>query len=293
MINKLLEIEKSACIMSPPYYVDNDEPINIYMKQTKNSKINNLLMTSQWFEVYRFISNYYTVFLVPPHPDAQDMTYTSNQGLFLPDDNIFILSNFLHDARKIEEKPVEDFVKKLGFDVIQSPYTFEGEADCKLLKENVYCVAYGMRTEKAFSEWFSETFEKTVIPIRIKDPHTYHLDCLLFPLNSENLIVAVNYLDKEELKKIEKYTNIIPIENEYDVVNGSTNCIQIANQIVLNQIYGETDDEFARAKRLEKILNKQGYELVTFNFSEFFKSGAAISCIFLRMTYTEFMVPAP
>ena len=275
---------QEAFIMCPPVFTDNKEKINIWMEKY-NEKINRKKIISQWLDVYNFVSSVCPVFLLPPKEGLQDQVYVSNAGVFLPNTNIFIVSKFLHYVRKSESKEIKEFVEKLGFVCIDSPYTFEGEAELKYLRNNIFFGGYGIRTDIRFHEWLSNKFGLKIIPIKTRNEYCYHLDCIIFPLNSSTVILSIPLVSKEEIKLIEKYAEIIPIEKEEDCIGGSTNCVLLNNSIVLNQKFNDSPEELSRIKRLEKILNKRGYRVVFFDFSEFSKSGAAISCCFLRINY--------
>jgi len=279
-----------AYIMCPPVYCSNDEKINVYMEKF-NEPINAFKITQQWLEVYKFIASQSVVFLLPPPPHVQDAVYVSNQGIFVPNTNIFVLSNFRTKVRSLEESHMRNFVSNLGFNIVQSPFYFEGEADLKFQRDNIYYSAWGLRTEYKFSRWFAESFDAYVIPIQIKDEHLYHLDCVVNPIDSNNVLCSIPYLSKEEIKAIEKVANIVPIEKEYDCVMGSCNIVNVNNAAVINQIYRKNEDEFLRIKRLEKLINRCGYPLKTFEFSEFEKSGAAVSCTVLKIKYTNYLLP--
>ena len=67
----------------------------------------------------------------------------------------------------------------MGFKVIPCPYLFEGEAELKYLRDNIYIGGYGIRSEKESYDWMASEFDMNIIPLELTDPYNYHLDCTI------------------------------------------------------------------------------------------------------------------
>jgi hypothetical protein len=81
---------------------------------------------------------------------------------------------------------------------------------------------------------------------------------------------------------------------------GITNCTRI-NKLIMNgsevDDLDRNDEKYEYEKRklttLEKICSKYGFEPIFFNISEFYKSGAAVSCMIMHLNYVDYMSDKP
>jgi N-dimethylarginine dimethylaminohydrolase len=225
------------------------------------------------------------VFLLPPDERLQDQIYVSNLGVVPPHlGHVAIVSKFRSRPRVGESEPGAHFLKELGFDVFCAPYHFEGEADLKYVRGNLYVGAYGLRTSLAFLRWFSEEFDAAVIPVRITDPDMYHLDCLVLPTGPERAAVCCEILPESSRRTIEKFVEIFPVPHRLAKV-GATNCVVVGRRLL-----GATFvDSFASPCEPEKIsimasiADWAGLDFTLLHWSEFAKSGADLSCCVLPL----------
>jgi hypothetical protein len=94
---------------------------------------------------------------------------------------------------------------------------------------------------------------------------------------------------RDEIKRIEKLTNIIDVSAD-DCYSGVCNSVRLGNTIMnasniqemktTDQYY---DEELHKNRTLEDIAAKYGFELSLFNLSEYFKSGALLSCMVMHL----------
>jgi len=130
-----------------------------------------------------------------------------------------------------------------------------------------------------------------IIPVKIDDPELYHLDCVLFPLEHDKLMVVTGSVDKPTLRKIEKVTEIISIDDKAGHM-GITNSVRMGN-LILNgtniETLKKTDEQYEKEKykneMLGKIAAEHAYDLILFDISEFNKSGADLSCMIMHLNY--------
>ena len=280
-------------MMNAPFSLSFDQPNNATMQSlmADERQLDLDRAFAQFLPFYSFMASHGLVYLLPSATGLQDQTYVSNVGVYLPhlETPTIVLSNFRSAPRIGEEAVAEPFFKMLGYRVAQAPQYFEGEADLKHLKGNLYFGAYGMRTSRSALSWLEDTYNLQIVPIRITDPHAYHLDCVLYPISNEATMVCTDLITREEQIEIEKHTNIMDVSYG-EAMAMATNCIRVGNQLAAQtniSLYkcgtDAYDYEIAKINKLEALCSALGFELKLFDLCEFRKSGAALSCFVMRL----------
>jgi N-dimethylarginine dimethylaminohydrolase len=245
----------------------------------------------QWLDLYNALTPAAMVYLLPPQGELQDLVYTANLGLTLPHtaNQIVVLSNFRSAPRAGEEDVGRDFFNLMEFDLVQSPHYFEGFADCKYLRENIYISGWGIRTAPEFAPWLAETFDAQIIPVHMTDPLQYHFDCLFFAVNDKTVMACTELMQPEDAKAIENVATIIDVPKSYAYA-GSTNCVKLGTRVYgasgLTEMKADDENyevEKGRVEWLTKTLAENALDFITINLSEFDKSGAACSCFVLPL----------
>lgn len=123
-----------------------------------------------------------------------------------------------------------------------------------------------------------------IIRLKEKDERLYHLDCSLFVLDEENVIMCDELFGKKEIAEVESVAKIHSVDSIL-AYNGICNSLRLGS-VVLNasnlgtmdkndELYGETAD---KDERLIKICEEFGFEVVFVELTESQKSGAMLSC---------------
>ena len=181
----------------------------------------------------------------------------------------------------------------MGYKTEISPYKWEGEADIKYLSDNVYIGGFGIRSDIKTYKWMEENYDMKIIKVKMVDEYMYHLDCSIFPLNPNKTMVCTELYESEELKQIEKYTEIVNINVE-DSMYGMANSVRLGNMILcasniseLKKSHEYYEGEKHKVESLEKICSDEGMEPVIFNLSEYMKSGAMLSCMVMHLNRVD------
>jgi N-dimethylarginine dimethylaminohydrolase len=292
------DLDIPVFLMCPPFSLDSSNPNNALMKSMppEKRKTNVLKAVDQFLAIYQFVSCHAMIYLLPSRKGLGDLPYVANLGINLPHihDNTIVVANYKSDPRRGETPVGVEFFNGLGYNTVVSPPYFEGEADLKFLNKNNYCGSYGERTSMNALNWFASSYDMNIIPVKMIDEKCYHLDCVMFPLESYKLVAVTDLIDKPTLKKIEKFTEIIPVDKRCGH-GGITNCVRMGN-VIMNGTTIESEkigtDSYDMEKNknnvLEKLCAQNGYDVVFFDISEFDKSGAALSCMFMHLNYPEF-----
>jgi N-dimethylarginine dimethylaminohydrolase len=278
--------------MCPPKYLSVKKANNVWMKKMKGEdrEVSIDRAMAQVFDLYGLIAQDAVVWLLPPKKGLQDAVYVSNAGAILPHlYKTIVLANFKAEGRPGEEKVLSQFLDLMDFEQHPCPYKWEGEAELKWIRENIYIGGHGQRSDPAAYRWMEKEFGCKIIRLDMSsDAMRYHLDCWTFPLNSECVLLSEDTAP-ETKKQIEKVAEIIPVDKK-DAQFSLTNCVRIGN-IVFNATSiselkrSEKDYEPERHKNeaLEKICSDKGLSLVWVNLSELAKSGAALSCCCMHL----------
>ena len=292
-----------AFLMNRPFSWDCDSPNNIWMSKLSKAEMNPdfQLADKQWMELYKLLASQGYVETLPAHPekDFQDLVYVANCGIMLCHlpEPVFVAAKFKSPPRKGEEKIAVDHFKLWDYRIEQAPLHFEGEADLKAIRDNLYIGGYGIRTDVKAYDWFEKGFDMKVVRVKMTDEWCYHFDCNLFPLTADTVIACPAIMDKEDVKAIEKVVEIIPISKKLAHA-ATTNAVRIGNYVV----YGQTltslapkdddwEDECDKKAFYEKHLPKYGMEPYAVNLSEFEKSGAACSCCCFHINRASYATP--
>jgi len=278
-------------VMCPPKYLSSKIENNKWMKDMpdEDKKINIDKAMAQFFDLYGLLAQDAMVYLLPPKRGLQDAVYISNAGIVLPHlYKTIVLSNFTAQGRTGEEKVLSQFLDLMDFSQHLCPHKFEGEAEMKWLRDNIYLCGYGMRSDIKAFEWMRDKFGCEIIAIREQDPLRYHLDCQIFCINRECVLVAED-LTSSEKKQIEKVAEIVPVSKK-DAQFSLTNAVRVGSIVFnatniseLKKTDKEYEPEMHKNESLEKICFDKGLSLVWVNLSQFGASGAALSCAVMHL----------
>ena len=285
-------------VMNFPFTLSTSDPNNIWMQELTDEElsVNRPKAYKQFMDLYQFMAGGSLVYLLPSEGNFQDQVYVANLGIHLPhikNDNQILLSNFTSDPRKGEELVGEKFFNQMAYKTAISPYKWEGEADLKYLYGNKYIGGYGIRSNIKTYEWMEENYNMDIIKVAMVDEYLYHLDCSIFPLNTDQTIICTELFDEEEIAEIEKHTEIIDISAD-DALGGLTNSVRYGNMVLcasniseLKRTHEYYDAEKHKLATLEKICSDAGMEPVIFNLSEYMKSGAMLSCMVMHLNRVD------
>ena len=297
----LSQLEVPAFLMCPPLSYTTAVPNNEWMTDLSDDdrEVNRNRAFRQFQALYQFLASRSFVQLLPV-PGAcslQDLVFTANLGIVLehlPQKDTVIISNYRSEPR-VGETPVgQAFFESMGYKVHVPDTKFEGEAELKHLKGNVYVGGYGLRSDIETYRWMEEQFGMEIVTVREKDPYLYHLDCSVFPLTDEKAIVCTEMLSSEEVAAIEKHTEIIDVSRA-EALPGLCNSVRLGNIILngsnIHDLERGTEAyqlELGKNRKLEDITSGNAFELALFNLSEYLKGGAALSCMVMHMNRASY-----
>ena len=297
-------LDKPAYLMNLPFSIAADVANNIWMADmdSQERQVDVPRAVNQFLQLYHFMAGSAVVYLLPTPrlTGLQDLVFTANLGIVLEhlaNHDIVVISNFTTDVRKPETKVGQGFFDLMGYRVINSPFHFEGEAELKHLYDHHYVGGFGIRTERKAYSWLAEEYEMNIIPLRETDPYLYHLDCTVFPLTRQETLLCTEMFNQEEVKAVEAVTDIVDVSVD-DALAGICNSVRLGNTIMnasnlheLNSSDETYQSELHKNRTLEDIAMKYGFEVSFFDLSEFFKSGALLSCMVMHLNRQSYRIP--
>jgi N-dimethylarginine dimethylaminohydrolase len=275
-------LNQQVFLLNFPLTVDSRYVNNILMENYRGQPYNYTLAFKQFMGLYNYLAKDYLVYLLPSYGNFQDQVFVANLGCYLPhmQRDTILLSNYTSEPRQGEEEIGLEFFDLMGYDVIQPTMKFEGEADLKWLRDNIYVGGYGIRTEGTLHNWLSDLTGAEIVSIEMSDQGLYHFDCMFLPLTQEKGLVATKAIKQRDLKKIEGIIEVIDVP-EASLYDAWTNCLVLKNKVLMSPANSQIGSAFA------DFIAKQSFEPVLIDLSEFEKSGAALSCCVFHLNYKE------
>jgi N-dimethylarginine dimethylaminohydrolase len=256
----------------------------------------------QFLELYRYMAAAGALVYVLPTPlgaDLQDLMYTANLGIVLehlPNQNTVVISNFASPPRRGETLVGVNFFQSMGYEIHVPPTKFEGEAELKHLHDNVYVGGYGIRSENETYDWMERNFDMRIVRLRLTDSYLYHLDCMVFPITSENTLVCTELIEEDEIAALEKVTNVIPVSVD-ECYSGICNSVRMPSTVLnsshIQDLKAGTEDyelEVRKNRKIEDIAANLALEVSYFNLSEYHKSGALLSCMVMHLNRRSYKI---
>jgi N-dimethylarginine dimethylaminohydrolase len=272
---------------------------NVWMKELPPEKqqVNYDKAFQQFMELEQWIAANSLTYLIPNAGQFQDLIYCANIGIYIEPADVIVASNFTSEPRIGEEQVGADFFKRMKYTVLHPPAHFEGEADLKFQRDNIFVGGYGIRTDKEAFDWMEKQCNIQIIKCLMTDERQYHFDCLYFPLTMEKALVCTELFQPADLAEIEKVVEVIDIPKP-EAYAMSTNCVRVGQNILVASEMTEMHagdepyiNEVTKLGRLGQICSRNGLNLVSVNLSEFNKSGAALSCLVFHCNYVDYQSP--
>jgi len=292
------QLKRQAFLLNFPLTISTKNANNPWMQAIPEEirEIDYEKAFSQFYDVYSFVvSEGALVYLLPSEGNFQDQEYVANLGIYLPhlgDRSVVVLSNFTSPPRQGEEKVGQKFFEMMKYEVHMAPTKWEGEAELKFLKDNIYVGGYGIRTKKETYEWMQEKFEMTVVPVKMIDKKLYHFDTLFLRLRPDAVMMPTSALEKEDIKAIEKHAEIIDLPMDV-AATGCFNAVPCGKYLLyadpnhlINNVSLKVIDKVNRY--LDIAQTATGLKPKAFNLNQFERSGADMGCLFFHLNYEGF-----
>jgi N-dimethylarginine dimethylaminohydrolase len=269
-------------VMCPPRYLSTRIKNNVWMSGEK-------IDTERACRQYERLKNVVealgvTVLEIPPRKDCQDQTYVANIGIAI--EPYIVLANYKAPGRACEVQPARAFFEELGYECIQPPYHFEGEADLKKWRDGVYFGGHGQFTDRRALDWIADRCKVDIIPLHEVNPKVYHLDCSVLVVDEDNLIVSKAGLDAESFGRLKKLAEVVEPPPEI-FTTGITNAYLVREkEICLSGTFNPEMPDYRKAMQwMNCTFDRFGFTVLFMDVDEFDKSGADLSCCIMHLDF--------
>ncbi len=275
----------SKFVMCRPTYLSTKIPNNVFMEGEQAEPADVPRALNQWDRTAHIMEAFgVELFEIPPTKGCQDAIYTANIGISI--EPYIILANYKAEGRACEVPPAKKFFENLGYNCIQPPFYFEGEADLKLWKKGVYFGGHGLFSTKEAYQWISDKTGVNIIPVEEINPKSFHLDCSLLVVDEENFMVTRKGLSPESIKILQKCGNVIFTPEGLETT-GCTNGVLIPEKrIYMSGAFNPEQKDYQKAMEfLLETMDKFGYTVVFTDVDTYNASGADLSCSIMHLTF--------
>jgi N-dimethylarginine dimethylaminohydrolase len=217
-----------------------------------------------WLTLYKFMAARSLVYLLP----AEGQSFTANLGIVLPHipTPTVVLSNFTSPTRGGGQ-----FFRQMEYTVRKCPHRFEGEADLKHIRENIYAFGYGIRTDIETSNWMIKQYDMKIYRFHMTDPKLCHFDTVCFPLTSRKILLTTSALSRNQVDALSDVADIIDVPKKF-AQSSLTNCVRLDDTILCRNLPLE------ERQWLSNICHACGLDLQTFPLG-----GADLSCMIMTL----------
>lgn len=268
---------RARLLMCPPEHYGVAYVINPWM-EPHVGLADHKLATRQWNDLRAILAGLADIQEIAPARGLPDMVFTANAG-FAHEDTA-VVSRFYAPVRRGEELHFRNFFSQRGYRLAPWPddVFFEGAGDA-LLDEarGVLWCAHGFRSDPQAAPLLAGIFDVETEPLRLVNPHFYHLDTCLCPLADGGLIYYPAAFDDASRARIEaRVPAAHRIEvGEIDAAHFACNAVNVAGRVVMNDA----------SPQLCARLRERGLEPVTTPLGEFLKAGGGAKCLILRLPH--------
>ena len=275
--NNPWSLNQPVYLLCPPFGVSNRFKNNVLMEKF-NEEYDHTRAFQQFYKLYqKLVEKGALVYLLDHDKNLQDQIFTANAAIILKNNpKVAIISKFTSIPRRGESRIAQRFLENLGYLVAPCPFRFEGKADLLWIKDKTYIGGFGIRsTQEAFS-WIRGTFGIEITEVKLTNARNYHLDCSVFNLSREKLLIVTSDFSFQEIRNLEAYVDIVDVPEKYKYC-GWTNLERIGDTVF------HSPDSLESSKALSKLLEKHDTNLELIDLTEFEKSGASLSCLLLPL----------
>ena len=260
--------------MCEPRYFKVSYVINPWMAGNQGL-VNKELAAQQWKNLHDVLSSKASIKLIEPVAGLPDMVFTANGG-FVWRNHEVVVSSFRHPQRQAESPHFSKFFEDSGYRVMRlsGDIKFEGAGDALCDSNGQVWVGYGLRSEVEAINEIAAAFHVRVNGLPLVDPRWYHLDTAFCPLEYGYVIAYEKAFSPQSVNKIKnEFSDRIIWVSDEDANNFACNAVNIGNDIILNRASDE----------LKAALNKNNFNVIEVEVSEFIRAGGACKCLTLEL----------
>jgi N-dimethylarginine dimethylaminohydrolase len=265
-------------LVCPPDFFDVVDQKNPYM--TRESPLDRAKARSQWdFLCSVLQQNNCEIETITPIAGLEDMVFAANQ-VFVGEKagygKFAVPSRMLHPSRQREVPFYTEWFRQHDYQIINLDFDnefLEGHGDLLWHPDGSRIYAgFGFRSTEGAVAKFAAAMSKLdipVIPLQLIDPHCYHLDTCLCPLNNEAALVYPGAFSASALESIHKFWNRVHLLSTAEAHSFVGNGIVAGSSYIAPRM----------TPQLEAMLRSEGLTPIIVDTSEFEKAGGSCFCM--------------
>ena len=273
---------KERFLMCAPQHFEVAYVINPWM-EGNIARGSNPVAMQQWDALATLLRRVAQVDCISAREGVPDLVFTANAGLVL--EMKVLLSHFRHAERRPEQAYFARWFAEHGFEVQTLPpdVYFEGAGDALFDRRlPLLWMGHGHRSDSAAAAMIASLLDIEVEPLQLVNPHFYHLDTCLCPLEGGALLYYPAAFDAASQERI---ATLVPPELRIavgadDADAFACNAVNCGRHVIVNQA----------SDRLCAALAAHGYMVHQTRLSAFMKAGGSAKCLTLKLT--EARMPA-
>lgn len=262
-------------ILCQPQYMTIREVINETQKHFKNENIHIELAMKQHKQFVETLRNYgVEVILLPSLKKYPEQVFTRDIG-FTIGQKVFV-AEMASNIRQGEEELLKQWLEKekIPFDQLKKDHIEGG--DIIIDRNTIYAGVSNRTNKKSIQHLQTLLPQYEVIPIPFTEKYL-HLDCVFNILSPDEGLIFPGVINEKEADLLASRYDLIEVTEEEQFTLG-TNVLSIGNKKVLSLPINE---------KVNKELQKRGYEVIEVDITEIIKSGGSFRCCTLPILREE------
>lgn len=236
----------------------------------------------QWQAVHdAYAALGFEVHVLPAAPGLPDLVFTANQSFpvaFADGSWGAVLSHMMHAERKDEVALVAAWHTAHGGRLLRldGDEPFEGMGDGLWLPDHRLVLGgYGFRTGPGVHARLADLLDVPVLAMALVDPHFYHLDTCLSPIDAETALYVPGAFDDHGIALLEKvFPRLVALPERESIERLACNGHSPDGRHFLVQ---------SGCTRTVATVRELGLEPIEIDTSEFLKSGGSVFCMKLML----------
>ncbi len=258
-------------VMTPADFFGIEYEINAWMNQ--ENQVNQDIAKQQWQQLYDIYTKQlgWDVQLADPIEHLPDLVFATDCCLMVG--GKILLSNFRYPERRPESAHFEQWFRAHGYkNIKKADHFFEGGGDNLLCGDKILA-GHGFRSDPEAAQELEQYFGLEVVPLKIVDPHFYHLDTSVAVLSNDTVAFYPGAIDQDSQKRLRQaIPNIIEATQE-EAKGFGLNAVSDGHTVI-------TSDE---SESLLQKYRQASFEVIGTPILEFRKSGGGVKCMTLEL----------
>jgi phenylacetate-CoA ligase len=188
-----------------------------------------------------------------------------------------LLARLRYPEREREQAARADVYQRHGYEVVRqaSGPTWEGGDIVVLSSGHGMFLGYGERSTLEAARWLERHADVPVTPLRLTDPHLFHLDMALAVLPDGTAIVCEHALTEDSMQLLERARGVRQVITvpRADALAFGLNFVPVGDTIVAG----------ARVPRVQAIIEARGFRYEVTPLDQFHLAGGSAACLVAKV----------